>query len=103
MYSPVSLVKLSANNVLKLCKSRSLKNNTSIIYEINNLNNEIFKSQTQITTQRDTIKQFNLDKEELKFLRLNLVHGHKCRKTFLNSKGFIVGTSEYKKCVLNKE
>lgn len=38
MYSPLSLVKLSANNVLKLCKSRSLKNNTSIIYEINNLN-----------------------------------------------------------------
>ena len=38
MYSPLSLVKLSANNVSKLCKSRSLKNNTSIIYEINNLN-----------------------------------------------------------------
>ena len=38
MYSPLSLVKLSANNVLKLCKSRSLKNNISIIYEINNIN-----------------------------------------------------------------
>ena len=77
--------------------------NEKLKSEINNLNNEIFKSQTQIATQRDTIKQFNLDKEELKFLRLNLVHGHKCRKTFLNSKGFIVGTSDYKKCVLSKE
>ena len=49
------------------------------------------------------IKQFNIDKDELKFLRLNLEHGHKCRKTFLNSKGFIVGTSDYKNCVLSKE
>jgi len=38
MYSPLSLIKLSANNVLKLCKSRSLEYNTTIIDEINNLN-----------------------------------------------------------------
>ena len=91
---------------IKIIEDSNIKfkqENERLKSEINNLNNEIFKSQTQITTQRDTIKQFNLDKEELKFLRLNLVHGHKCRKTFLNSKGFIVGTSDYKKCVLNKE
>ena len=77
--------------------------NESLKSKINDLNNEIFKFETQINSQKNTIKQFNIDKEELKFLRLNLVHGHKCRKTFLNSKGFIVGTSEYKNCVLNKE
>ena len=77
--------------------------NEGLKSKINDLNNEIFKFETQINSQKNTIKQFNIDKEELKFLRLNLVHGHKCRKTFLNSKGFIVGTSEYKNCVLNKE
>ena len=52
---------------------------------------------------RDTIiNQFNIDKDELSFLRLNLDYGHKCRRTFFNTQGFIVGTAEYKKCVLNK-
>ena len=71
--------------------------------EINILNNEILEFKGQITSQKNTIKQFNIDRDELKFLRLNLEHGHKCRKTFLNSKGFIVGSADYKKCVLSKE
>ena len=50
----------------------------------------------------NTIKQFSIDKDELKFLRLNLEYGHKCRKSFFNSKGFIVGTNDYKKCVLGR-
>ena len=91
---------------IKIIEQSNIKfqsENETLKSEINDLNNEILKFETQITSQKSTIKQFNLDKEELKFLRLNLVHGHKCRKTFLNSKGFIVGTSEYKNCVLNKE
>ena len=91
---------------IKIIEDTNLKfkqENENLKSEINNLNNEIFKFESQIITQKNTIKQFNIDKEELKFLRLNLVHGHKCRKTFLNSKGFIVGTPEYKNCVLSKE
>jgi len=38
----------------------------------------------------------------LEFLRLNLDHGHKCRRSFFNSKGFSVGSDKYKNCVLNK-
>ena len=38
----------------------------------------------------------------LEFLRFNLEYGHKCRKSFFNNKGFIVGSNEYKNCVLNK-
>ena len=52
-----------------------------------------------------TINQFNIDKEELDFLRLNLEFGHKCRKSnklFQKSSGFEPGSTEYKKCVLNK-
>ena len=90
----------------KIIEDSNLKfkqENENLKSEINNLTNEIFKFESQILSQKNTIKQFNIDKEELKFLRLNLVHGHKCRKTFLNSKGFIVGTPEYKNCVLSKE
>tara|TARA_B100000123_G_scaffold94723_1_gene68908 strand:+ start:519 stop:713 length:195 start_codon:yes stop_codon:yes gene_type:complete len=56
----------------------------------------------EISSQKQTISQFNLDTQELKFLRLNLEHGHKCRKSFLNNKGFNVGSTEYKDCVLSK-
>ena len=36
------------------------------------------------------------------FLKMNLYYGHKCRRSFFNTKGFSVGSPEYKKCVLNK-
>ena len=62
-----------------------------------------------IQTQKklDGIKKDNEKKqileEEIEFLRLNLVHGHKCRKTFLKQKLFNIGTPEYKDCVLRKK
>ena len=52
-----------------------------------------------------SISQFNIDKTDLDFLRLNLEFGHKCRKSnklFQKSVGFEPGSDEYKKCVLNK-
>ena len=55
----------------------------------------------EIFSQKQKINQFNIDSQELEFLKLNLEHGHKCRKSFLNTDGFKVGTEEYKDCVLN--
>ena len=40
-------------------------------------------------------------KGEIKFLEMNLVYGHKCRKSIFN-RLYKVGTTEYKECVLNK-
>ena len=40
--------------------------------------------------------------EEIKFLELNLLYGHKCRKTFLKANLHKVDTPEYRNCVLNK-
>ena len=42
-----------------------------------------------------------IQEEEMKFLKMNLYYGHKCRKNFINKK-YKVGTAEYRKCVLNK-
>ena len=36
------------------------------------------------------------------FLELNLLYGHKCRKTFFHNKLFKINTIEYRTCVLNK-
>ena len=51
------------------------------------------------------LKQFNIDKDELKFLRLNLEYGHKCRKSrklFKKATGFDTNSEKYKRCVLSK-
>ncbi len=89
--------------IIEDSNSRFKQENENLKSEINDLNNEISKIEGQILSQKNIINQFNIDKQELKFLRLNLIHGHKCRKTFLNTKGYIVGTSDYKDCVLSKE
>ena len=77
-------------------ENESLKNN------INNLNSEISTLKSTIFSQNEEIEQFNLDTEETEFLKMNLYYGHKCRRSFFNTKGFSVGTSEYKNCVMNK-
>ncbi len=70
--------------------------------ENNNLSNKILNLNNEISSQKKTINQFNIDTKELKFLRLNLKYGHKCRKSFFNNKGFLVGSEKYKNCVLNQ-
>ena len=76
--------------------------NENLKNEINNLNFKISNLNNEISSKERTISQFNLDNNELEFLRLNLEFGHKCRKSFLNNKGYIVGSENYKKCVLNR-
>ena len=76
--------------------------NEILINNVNELNNQISNFKNKISSQENTINKFDTDKKELEFLRLNLEHGHKCRKSFFNNKGFIVGSNEYKNCVLNK-
>ena len=76
--------------------------NENLKNEINDLNFKISNLNNEISSKERTISQFNLDNKELEFLRLNLEYGHKCRKSFLNNKGYIVGSENYKKCVLNR-
>ena len=78
------------------------KENENLKSEINNLNYKVLNLNNEISSQKRTISQFNLDTEELKFLKLNLEYGHKCRKSLFNNKGFAVGSVGYKNCVLNK-
>ncbi len=89
---------------LKIIEETNLKfieENENLIIEINDLNNQISVLKNEIFSQKKKINQFNIDTQELEFLKLNLDHGHKCRKSFLNTNGFNVGTEEYRSCVLN--
>jgi len=90
---------------LKIIEDTNLKfkeENESLKTYINSLNSKISNLDTTISSQSEQIKQLNLDTEETEFLKMNLYYGHKCRRSFFNTKGFSVGTPEYKKCVMNK-
>ena len=90
---------------LKIIEDTNLKfkeENDDLLININSLNNKISNLENTIFSQKEQIEQFNLDTEEMEFLKMNLYYGHKCRRSFFNSKGFTVGTSDYKNCVLNK-
>ena len=76
--------------------------NENLKAKINDLNNDLIDSQNMVLNQNQIIKQFDIDKKELEFLKLNLDYSHKCRKSFFNNNGFVVGTPGYKRCVLNK-
>ena len=65
------------------------------------LRNERVRLKNLILNKNKIVKQNKLQNEEIKFLEMNLYHGHKCRKSMLNNL-YKVGTSEYRECVLNK-
>ena len=55
----------------------------------------------KLLTEKKINQKNKTQDEEMKFLKMNLYYGHKCRKNFINN-GYKVGTAEYRKCVLNK-
>ncbi len=70
--------------------------------KVNELNNQILNLNSKLSDQKEKIDQFNIDKDELEYLRLNLIYSHKCQTRKLFSTGYKIGTPEYKECILNK-
>ncbi|MDA9956205.1 rod shape-determining protein MreC [Candidatus Pelagibacter sp.] len=62
---------------------------------------ESTKLKNEILAIKKINQQNKTQAEEMKFLKMNLSYGHKCRKNAFNNR-YKVGTAEYKKCVLNK-
>ena len=88
--------------IVEQSNSKFEEENEGLKNEIFELNNKISAFKNEILLKSKTINQFDIDKSELEFLRMNLSYGHKCRKSFFNTKGFVVGTEDYKACVLNR-
>ena len=76
--------------------------NDSLKMKINELNSQILNLNNKISNQQMSIDQYDYDKDELEFLRLNLIYSHKCQTRKLFNTGFKVGTPEYKDCILRK-
>ena len=73
----------------------------NIEIENSQLKRKIFNLQTKLTKTEEAVEEQKKQTENIEFLELNLLYGHKCRKTIFN-KLYKVGTPEYKKCVLQK-
>ena len=63
------------------------------------LKDELIKVERILEEEKNNKESYS--KEEIKFLELNLLYGHRCRKNFLKPKLFKVGTEEYRSCVLS--
>ena len=73
----------------------------NIEIENSQLKRKIFNLQTKLTKTEEAVEEQKKQKENIEFLELNQLYGHKCRKTMFN-KLHKVGTPEYKNCVLQK-
>ncbi len=88
--------------ILNETNERFLEENQFLKTEINKLNNNSFDLQKKIDSQNKKITQNSIDQNELEFLKLNLLYSHKCQTRKLFSKGYKVGTPEYKDCILKE-
>ena len=87
--------------ILDESSKKFIEENKNLVSKSEDLKVENKNLKLIIENQINEINQNKIDQEELKFLRLNLIHDSKCKKTAFK-KGFIVGTQEYKKCILEK-
>ena len=76
--------------------------NSNLKNQLSQIQKQLFQSKKKINEQQQKISSHKIDEDELNFLRLNLEFGQKCLKKTIVSKGYKVGTPEYKKCVLRR-
>ena len=99
---------LQINNQIKeievLQQQKIINEEIRVKFEIENtkLREDLNNTQRKLEEKKIKIEEDKIRNTNIKFLELNLIHGHKCRKTFLKNNLFKVNTPEYKSCVLNK-
>jgi rod shape-determining protein MreC len=89
------------NRILDETNRKFLQANQLLKSQTNELNIKVTNLQNKIDIQEEKIKQDNTDKDELEFLKLNLIYSSKCTRTVFK-KGYKVGTTEYKECILRR-
>ena len=87
--------------ILNETNQEFIEENQDLKSKSNQLNTKIFELQKELIIKDEKIKQNELDKKELDFLRLNLIYSSKCQRSTFR-KGFKVGTPEYRKCILSR-
>ena len=87
------------NKILNETNQRFTEENQFLKSENNELNSKFFDLQKDFDNQTKEIKQNIINKDELEFLRLNLIYSSKCTRGPFKT-GYKVGTQEYKECIL---
>ena len=88
--------------ILNETSKKFIEENKNLVSKTEKLNIENRNLKQVIEKQSNEIDKNKIDQNELKFLRLNLIHSSKCLKSAFR-KGYKVGTPEYKQCILEKE
>ena len=70
--------------------------------ENNKLKDKLIKTERILEEEVNNNRE-SYDKEEIKFLELNLLYSNRCRKSFFKTNLFKVGTEEYRSCILSYE
>ena len=103
--SDTEMIKLDLLNaeikILDESNQKFIEENKILKSKTNQLNNKISVLQKEVNIQTEINKQNVSDKKELDFLKLNLIYSSKCQRTTFK-KGYRVGTSEYRDCILRK-
>ena len=94
--------KQNINNVLEQQNKIAEEVRKKLIKSYDELNRKFLNVQKKLEEQKNEIKKVQIENEDLEFLKLNLLYGHKCRKTFLKTNLYKISSSEYRVCVLNK-
>ena len=87
--------------IYKDSNEKFIQENEKLKIENSQFKDQIENIQNELDNQKEKINQNEIDLEELKFLRLNLIYSHKCQKT-LFKQGYKVGSQKYKNCILRK-
>ena len=91
-------------DIKALQQQKIVSNEVRIKLELENkqLKIDLINTQKKLTEQNTKIENNKDKKENIKFLELNLIYGHKCRKNFFNPNLYKINTDEYRTCVFNK-
>jgi len=88
---------------IKIQKENDFLRNERIRFKQKNdfLRIESVRLKNEISIKKKNNQKNKIQDEEIEFLKMNLLYGHKCRKNMINNL-YKVGTPEYRKCVLKK-
>ena len=89
--------------VLKQQKTIGEEIRNQLEIENNKLKIKIIDIQKKLTEQTEQIKNIKTKNENKNSSELNLLYKKKCKKSFFKPKLFVVGTDEYKECILLKK
>ena len=102
--SQITELNNQAEDIKVLKQQRDISNEIQLKLELENikLKKDLINSEEKLKESSKKIRANKNKNENLRFLELNLLYGHKCRKSLFKSHLFKVGTDEYRVCVLNK-